>query len=78
MEAGPGLSRTHLNSAVELGSFDPTLRHCAHHFMVVPQWFINFSAHPQLMEQYSQFSSHGNDGSFLGILSSALGKLQSP
>src|ERR1700682_5444555 len=78
MGVGPGLSRSHLNSAVELGSFDPTLRHCGYHFVVVPQWFINFSADPQLVEQYSQLSGHGNDGSFLGILSSALGQPQSP
>src|SRR5258708_38511550 len=78
MGVGPGLSRSHLNSAVALGSFDPPLGHCVFHFVVVPQWFIYFSAHPQLMEQNSQLSSHGNDGSFLGILSSALGKPQSP
>jgi hypothetical protein len=45
----------------------------AHHFVVVPQWFIDFSAHPQLVKQYCQLPRHRNDGSFLGILSSSLG-----
>jgi hypothetical protein len=30
------------------------------------------------MKQYGQLSSHRNDGSFLGILSSSLGELQAP
>src|SRR5713226_6795917 len=47
-EAGPGVRRSHLISAVELGCLDSTLRHCAHHFVVVPQWFIDLSAYPQL------------------------------
>ena len=34
--------------------------------MVVPQWLVDFSAHPQLVQQYGQLPSHGNDGSFLG------------
>jgi hypothetical protein len=38
-EAGPGVRRSHLISAVELGCSNPTLRHCADHFVVVPQWF---------------------------------------
>ena len=32
---GPGLGRSHLNSAVELGSSDPTLRHGAYPFTVL-------------------------------------------
>jgi hypothetical protein len=70
---GPGLGRSHLNSAVELGSSEPTLRHGAHHFVVVPQWLIDFPAHPQLVQQYGQLPSHSNHGSFLGILSSPFG-----
>src|SRR5260370_9043644 len=78
MGVGPGVSRSHLNSAVELGCSDPTLGHGAHHFVVVSQGLVDLSAHPQLAKQYGQLPSHGNDGSFLGILSSSLGKPQSP
>ena len=46
--------------------------------MVVPQWFIDFSADPQLVKQHGQLPRYRNDRSFLGILSSALGELQSP
>ena len=70
---GPGLGRSHLNSAVELGSSDPTLRHCAYHFVVVPQWLINFPAHPQLVQQYGQLPRDRNHRSFLGIFSAPLG-----
>src|SRR3979490_1226557 len=31
-EAGPGVRRSHLISAVELGCSNPTLRHSAHHW----------------------------------------------
>jgi hypothetical protein len=41
--------------------------------VVVPQWFIDLSTDPELVKQYSQLSRYSNDGSFLGILSSALG-----
>src|SRR2546426_7872814 len=47
-EAGPGVRRSHLISAVELGCSNPTLRHSAYHLVVVPQWLIHFSPHPQL------------------------------
>ena len=75
MGVGPGVSRSHLNSAVELGCKSPiyNLCHAAHHFVVVPQRFIDFSTYPQLVKQYCQLPCHRNDGSFLGILSSALG-----
>src|ERR1700720_2276411 len=42
--AGPGLSRSRLNSAVELGSSHLTLRHCAYHFVVVPQRLNNWGS----------------------------------
>jgi hypothetical protein len=35
--------------------------------------FVNLSADPQLVKQYSQLPRYGNDGSFLGILPPALG-----
>jgi hypothetical protein len=41
--------------------------------VVVPQWLVNLSADPQLVKQYGQLPRYRNDGSFLGILSSALG-----
>src|SRR5258706_620386 len=77
-EAGPGVRRSHLISAVGLGCSDSTLRHCPPHFVVVPQWFIDLPTSPQLMKQHCQLPSHSNHGSFLGILSSSLGQLQSP
>src|SRR5258706_209646 len=72
-EAGPGVRRSHLISAVELGCSNPTLRHSAYHLVVVPQWFIYLSTYPQPMQQYRSLSCYGHDGSFLGILSSSLG-----
>src|ERR1700730_5054368 len=75
----PGLSRSHLDSAVELGCRDRnSLGHGAHRFLAIAQWFVHLSAYPQPMQQYRQLSSHGNYRSFLGIFSSALRKLQSP
>jgi hypothetical protein len=75
----PGLSRSHLDSAVELSCPDRnSLGHCPHCFLAIAQWFVHLSAHPQPMEQYRQLSSHGNHRSFLGIFPSALRKLPSP
>src|SRR6202158_2042763 len=75
----PGVSRSHLDSAVELGCTDRnSLGHGAHRFLAIAQWFVHLSAYPQPMEQYRQLSSHGNYRSFLGILPSSLRKLQSP
>src|SRR5258706_10123224 len=42
-EAGPGVRRSHLISAVGLGCSDSNLRHCTHHFVVVSQWFLDLS-----------------------------------
>jgi hypothetical protein len=72
-QAGPGVRRSHLISAVELGCSNPTLRHCAYHLVVVPQWFIDLSTYPQLMKQHSQLPRHSYHRSLLGILSSSLG-----
>src|SRR4029077_12053238 len=75
----PGLGRSHLDSAVELGCPDRnSLSHCPHRFLAIAQWFVYLSAYPQPMEQYRQLSSHSHDGSFLGIFSSSLRKLPSP
>jgi hypothetical protein len=73
----PGLSRSHLDSAVELGCPDrnSSLGHFPHRFLAIAQWFVHFSAYPQPMQQYRQLSSHGHDGSLLGIFSSSLRKL---
>src|ERR1700688_1988004 len=49
------------------GCSNPTLRHCAYHLVVVPQWFIHLSTYPQLMKQYSQLPSHRNHGSLLAF-----------
>jgi hypothetical protein len=48
----PGVSRSHLNSAVELGCFGSKLSrlgHCPHCFLAIAQWFVYLSAHPQPM-----------------------------
>src|SRR6202047_5384108 len=74
-----GVSRSHLDSAVELSCSDRnSLGHGAHRFLAIAQWFVHLSAHPQPVEQYRQLSSHSNYCSFLGIFSSSLCKLQSP
>src|SRR6266478_6242962 len=75
----PGLSRSHLDSAVELGCRNRnSLGHVPHRFLAIAQWFVYLSAYPQPMQQYRQLSSHGHDGSLLGIFSSSLRKLLSP
>src|SRR6266404_391807 len=75
----PGLSRSHLDSAVELSCSDRnSLGHRAHRFLAIAQWFVHLSAHPQPMYQYRQLSSHGNHRSFLGIFPSSFRELQSP
>ena len=46
----PGLSRSHLDSAVELSCSDRnSLGHCTHCFLAIAQWFVYLSAHPQPM-----------------------------
>jgi hypothetical protein len=76
-ELGQELAAVPLNSAVELGSFGSTSTpRCAP--LCVAQWFIHFSAHPQLVQQHHQLGCHGNHRPPLGILSSALGQLSSP
>src|SRR5271155_3797424 len=72
----PGLSRSHLDSAVELSCSDRnSLGHGAHRLLVIAQWFVHLSAYPQPMEQYRQLSSYRDHRSFLGIFPSSLGKL---
>jgi hypothetical protein len=68
----PGLSRSHLDSAVELSCPDRnSLCHCPHRFLAIGQWFIHLCAYPQPMEQYRQLSSHGNHRSLLSIFPSS-------
>src|ERR1700730_2139572 len=47
----PGVSRSHLDSAVELGCFGSklSLGHCPHCLLAIAQWFVYLSAHPQPM-----------------------------
>src|ERR1700676_3256551 len=75
----PGLSRSHLDSAVELGCRDRnSLGHFPHRFLAIAQWFVHLSPYPQPMQQYRQLSSHGHHRSLLGIFPSSLRKLLSP
>jgi hypothetical protein len=75
---GPGLGRSHLNSAVELGSSDSNsaplrlpLCGCSAVARKPPRL-------PTTCEQCSQLPRHSAHGSFLGILSSPLGELEPP
>ena len=46
----PGVSRSHLDSAVELSYSDRnSLGHGAHRFVAIAQWFVYLSAYPQPM-----------------------------
>ena len=75
----PGLSRSHLDSAVELGCPDRnSLGHCSYRFLAIAQWFVHLSAYPQPMQQDRQLSRHGHHRSFLGIFSPSLCQLPSP
>ena len=50
------------------------LRGCRHvHSAAVVQWFVYFSAHPQVMQQHRQLSRGGHDGSLLAVPSSTFG-----
>jgi len=83
-ELGPGLGRSHLNSAVELDceilllTQRPRLRDSAHDLAMVSQWFVHFSADPQPVKQYGQLPGYGNDRSLLGIFASAFCQSQPP
>ena len=46
--------------------------------LAVVQWFVRFSAHPQVMQQHRELSCGGNDGSTLAALSAPFGQFQSP
>src|ERR1700675_4348368 len=75
----PGLSRSHLDSAAELGCSDQNfLGHRTHGLLAIAQWFVYFAVHPQPMEQYRQLSRHGHYRSLLGIFPSSFPKLSSP
>src|SRR3984957_3605374 len=75
----PGLSRSHLDSAVELGCpHRKSLGHFPHRFLTIAQWFVHLAAYPEPMEQDRQLSSHGHHRSLLGIFSSSRRKFQSP
>jgi hypothetical protein len=76
-EEGPGLGRSHLNSAVRQSGI-VLLRYGIDRSWVVAQRFIDLTVDPQFVKQHRQLSSHRNDRSFLSILSSALGQPQSP
>ena len=72
----PGLSRSHLDSVVELGSSDRnSLGHFPHRFLTIAQWFVHLAAYPQPMQQDRQLSCHCHHGSLLGIFPSSLRKL---
>ena len=75
---GPGLCRSHLNSAVELGCSTNSLGHCANFLLAIVQRFVDLSTHPQPMQQYRQLARHRNHRSFLGVLPSSRGELLSP
>src|ERR1700686_5111535 len=47
LKVGPGLGRSHLNSAVPLDDSNPALGHLAYRSVVVAQGFIDLTAHPQ-------------------------------
>jgi hypothetical protein len=46
--------------------------------VVVPQWFIDFFAYPQLVQQHGQLPRDDNNDSLFGILTSALRQPHSP
>src|SRR6516225_3238569 len=46
--------------------------------VAVVQWFVHFSADPQVMQQHRQLSRGGNDGTLLAVSSTTFGQLQSP
>jgi hypothetical protein len=51
----PGVSRSHLDSAAELGCSDQNfLGHGTHRLPTIAQWFVYLAVHPQPMEQYRQ------------------------
>jgi hypothetical protein len=84
-ESGPGLGRSHLNSAVELGCraqtlFLPGFSLCrwAHRLPAVAQRFVHLAAYPQSMQQHRQLARDRYHRSFLGVFPSSLRQLEPP
>src|SRR5271157_2754146 len=51
---------------------------CRHGSVRIAQRFIDFSTDPQPVQQHCQLASRRNDGSFLSVLATPLGQLQTP
>jgi hypothetical protein len=51
---------------------------CGHRGLALVQWFVNFSAGPEMMQQHRQLACGGDNGSLFSVSSTALGQLQSP
>jgi hypothetical protein len=45
---------------------------------MIPERFVHFSAHPQLVQQHRQLPGHRHHSALLGIAASPLGQLQPP
>ncbi len=74
----PGACRSHPNSAIwsqilSSGSFFLLLS-C----VVIAQWFVYFTRHPQPMKQDPQFSRNRHNRSFLAALSTMFSQVQAP
>ena len=79
-EVGPGLGRSHLNSAVELGCSHElySLSCCADLLLAIAQRFVDLSTHPQPMQQNCQLARYRHHGTFLGVFPSSRGELLPP
>jgi hypothetical protein len=80
-ESDLGTNRSHSNSAIHLVKlYSPPwrLRRCSFFLAMIPQRFVYFSAHPQLVQQHRQLSGHRHHSAFLGIAASPLGQFQPP
>jgi len=87
---GPGVRRSHRNSALKLwasslcflvlgSKLGSKLRRGRQRdFSLVAQWFVSFSTDPQPMQQHRQLSRHRDHRSFLPILSPSLRQFESP
>jgi hypothetical protein len=62
-----GLRRSHLNSAVELGSSDPTLGHGTHHFAIVPQLLMSSPLTHNLCRGTANFRATAMTARFLAF-----------
>src|SRR5216684_2336588 len=77
-QAIDAVTETRLWALCLLPNWIPPLGCCRHGFAVVARRFVDFSAHPQSVQQDGQLSCGGDHGSFLPVLPATFSQFQAP